>query len=227
MNYQQKYLKYKAMYLELKGGARRQVDWSNKAYVLTAVTFDGNVLHYVSPELRADREVILTAVTQNGFAIYYASQELQGDREVVLTAVTQNGLALFDASRELQSDREVVLTAVTQNGLSLEYTTPELRAEIENNGGAQGAPAMLQHYINVDIDIVDYSGTTYQIGNIQQFDSINAIKTWLRNHGGIGPGDFEIFDVETATIITTIEQLREYLFKFEINEVPFFQIHWV
>ena len=118
----------------------------------------------------------------------------------------------------------MVLTAVNQNGDVLEFASQELRAEIENNGGAW---AMLQHYINVDIDIVDYSGTTYQIGNIQQFDSINAIKEWLRNHGGIGPGDFEIFDVETATIITTIEQLREYLFKFEINEVPFFQIHWV
>ena len=140
-----------------------------------------------------------------------------------MTTVTHNGLELEFATPELQAGREVVLTAV-QNGWTIEYVSRELQEEIDAMGGVE---TMLQHYINVGIDIVDYSGATYQIGNIQQFGSINAIKEWLRNDGGIEPGDFNIVDVETATIIISIEQLREYLFKFEINEVPFFLIHRV
>ena len=69
MKYQQKYLKYKSKYLELKGGTRPQIEqkflssWSNKGFVLTAVTENGNALEYASQELRMDREVVLAAVT--------------------------------------------------------------------------------------------------------------------------------------------------------------------
>jgi len=57
----------------------------------------------------------------------------------------------------------VVLTAVTQDSRALKFASRELKAEIERNMSNGGGTAMLQHYINVGIDIVDYSGNQYQI----------------------------------------------------------------
>ena len=135
MNYQQKYLKYKAMYLELKGGAVPPLPyWSHKDSVLAAITQDAyatDYLEYASQELRKDREVVLRAVTNNGRALRYAFEALKGDKKLVLAAVTQNGLALQHASEELQGDREVVLTAVAQYVDALGYASPELRADRE------------------------------------------------------------------------------------------------
>ena len=98
MNYQQKYLKYKSKYLELKGGVAATIDWSNKQQVLDAVTQDGDALAYASNALKADREVVMAAVTQNGQVLEYASRELRADKDVVITAVTQYGYALLHTS---------------------------------------------------------------------------------------------------------------------------------
>ena len=146
---------------------------------------------------------------------------------MVLAAVTQNGIALARVSEALKADREVVLTAVVQHVDALEYASPELRAEIKNNGGVPSTPALLRDYETADISFVTLGGDEYTIPNgIQQFNSINQIKTWLRNHGGIGVGDFDIYNVEMDIRITSILQLRECLFKFPLNEAPRFIISW-
>jgi hypothetical protein len=44
---------------------------------------NGWALEYVSPELRADREVVLAAVQQDGWVLKYASPELRADRELM------------------------------------------------------------------------------------------------------------------------------------------------
>ena len=121
------------------------------------------------------------------------------------------------------------------------------------DGRQWGSRAMFQHYINVDINFVDYNGNQYQFGNIKTleryFGSINAIKASIRKRGNLGKGAFNIVKKNEAIkkmylgpnmidwdkhtrIIKTIEQLREYVFKskydkYEINEVPFFQIQRV
>ena len=66
MTYQQKYLKYKKKYLELKGGAGGRTDWSNKTDVLDAVQKFGPALRYASPELKNDKQVVLAAVQKFG-----------------------------------------------------------------------------------------------------------------------------------------------------------------
>jgi hypothetical protein len=187
MNYQQKYLKYKAKYLELKGGALRQSDWSNKAYVLTVVTQDGAALKYASPELQGDKEVVLAAVTQYGRALRYASPELQGDKEVVLAAVTQDGLALYYAPQALRADREVVLTAVARSKDALTFTSQELQREFNNknkqeliellNIEKQRRQAAEIRSFNQNPDIIlwgaplrtDWSNKTHVLYDVQEF----------------------------------------------------------
>ena len=55
------------------------IDWNNREQVLERVQQNGCALQYVSPALRADKEVVMAAVQQNGLALHYASEELKND----------------------------------------------------------------------------------------------------------------------------------------------------
>ncbi|MDO8429898.1 MAG: DUF4116 domain-containing protein [bacterium] len=95
----------------------------------------GISLRYISPKLRADKEVVLAAIKRYGLELEYASFELRADKEVVLRAVRENGFgwALKYASSELQADKEVVLEAVRTSGgnVTLQFASPKLRADKE------------------------------------------------------------------------------------------------
>ncbi len=57
--------------------------------MVAVVTQDGLVLHFVTNELEADKEIVLAAVTQNGEALEYAAKSyLKADKEIFLAAVT-------------------------------------------------------------------------------------------------------------------------------------------
>ena len=100
---------------------------------LEAVKKNLEVLKYVSPALKTDRDFMLAAVKQNGWAFQFASANLKGDREIVLAAVNQDGWALKYTSAELKGDREIVLAAVNRNGIALKYASPALRdGELED-----------------------------------------------------------------------------------------------
>ena len=128
---------------------------------------------------------------------------------MVLAAVTDDGIALRFASEELQGNRALVLAAVTQNGIALRFASEELQAEIKAYPG--GVLELLKHYENVPINMVTLGGNKYILPNIHEFASINVI---------IEEEHFYITDLETSTRITSISQLRKYIFKFEIHEEP-------
>ena len=90
-----------------------------------------NILDWIHPELKNDREFILEAVKNSYPAFLLVNMELRGDREIVLTAVKQNGLTLQYANETLYSDREIVLSAVKSCGLALKYASTELCADRE------------------------------------------------------------------------------------------------
>ena len=207
--------------------------------VLTAVTHNGNSLLYASQKFKADREVVLTAVTKNGEALLYASETLKEDREVVLTAVSQNGWALKDASKELQAEIKAEANIDPE-----EYNEVFLKLEglgwyykyidddsIDDNKVFESiriaAAKLLRYYENKPINILNFNGDVYILPNIRQFTYINNIKQWLRTNHGIGEGNFDIRDLETNTRIISILQLREYIFKLEIDEAPEFIIAWL
>ena len=81
-------------------------DFSDKEFVLAAVTEYGYSLENAHEDLKKDREVVLAAVTQDGSTLRYAHEDLRNDREIVLAAVTQDGNALKFAHDNLKNDEE-------------------------------------------------------------------------------------------------------------------------
>jgi hypothetical protein len=80
------------------------VDWSNKEFVLAAVTQYGMALQYSHDNFKNDKEIVLAAVTQNGNALSYSHDNLKRDMEIVLAAVIQNGGSLYCAHDDLKND---------------------------------------------------------------------------------------------------------------------------
>ena len=138
---------------------------------------------------------------------------------MVLTAVNQDGEALRFASEQLRVDREVVLIAVIQNGRAIQYVSPELREEIKSYD--RGADGMLEYYYNLPIDIVELDGTTYKLPGIQNFNSIDEIKTMLKTKR-IKSDNFKLVAPGSDDYIRTMDQFVEYLFKLKRGERPTF-----
>ena len=161
MNYQQKYLKYKKKYLELKGGAMQnpipdylkdvlaQYDLNNKHSVLGAIKGKkfGGIIQYVSPQLRADKDVIMAAVSDDGSLLGYASEELRGDKQVVMTAIkntshVRNLTSFKYISGEAKLDTEIILTYMSLIGPQVGHHLPQRIQVIINDlrSGGQSQP---------------------------------------------------------------------------------------
>jgi hypothetical protein len=80
------------------------VDWSNKEFVLAAVTQYGMALQFAHDDLKQDMEIVLAAVTQHGNSLWYAHDDLKKDRVIVLEVVMQNGGSLYCAHDDLKND---------------------------------------------------------------------------------------------------------------------------
>ena len=119
--------------------------WSDRNFVLAAVSQNGRALQYAYEDLKKDKDIVLAAVSQNGRALQYASDELKKDKEVVLAAVSQNGRALRYASPEMKDDRGVILEAVRLKGDALMYASETLQndKEIVLAAVRQNGPALM------------------------------------------------------------------------------------
>lgn len=59
-----------------------QMNWKpDKELVLKAAKTDGQILYYVSKELRDDYDVVLETVKNKGLIVKYASKRLRSDRQ--------------------------------------------------------------------------------------------------------------------------------------------------
>ena len=111
------------------------------AFALKAATVQGDVLQYMHPRYRSDREIVLAAVKSQGEALQYADLSLKRDEEIALAAVRSHGTQLQFVDQSLQNDRKVVLAAVRNNGLALRYASFEMQNDrrialtaVRNNG---------------------------------------------------------------------------------------------
>merc|ERR1712238_356436 len=69
----------------------RVTEWSsNRAFVFTAVRFNGLALETASPQFRAERDVVLAAVAQNGNALQFAAPWLRADAELITFATKRS-----------------------------------------------------------------------------------------------------------------------------------------
>ena len=119
MSFEQKYLKYRRKYLELKRQIGGEDDEKDK--LIEAVKLDGLALKSAPDNFKDDKEVVLEAVNQNGKALEFASDNLKDDKEVVMAAINKDAIAFKYASKKLKNDRDLVIFAVSKNGWVLRW----------------------------------------------------------------------------------------------------------
>ena len=73
---------------------------------------------------------ILDAVSRNGFVIQYLSPEFRKDREIILPAIYKFNITLINVPQELRGDPEIVLTLVNKRGIDLKYASPDLKNDL-------------------------------------------------------------------------------------------------
>lgn len=103
-------------------------DPARKDYALKAVAVHGRALQFLTPQLRADKEVVSKALS-DGWALQWADQECRKDKELVLKAVKKDVGSLQFAPQELLSNKDFAMEAIQINGLSYEFLSPELKLD--------------------------------------------------------------------------------------------------
>lgn len=117
-----------------------------------AVRYNGMLLRFATPAIRADKQTVMTAVALDGLALQFACEELRQDEEVVNTAIqSQSDTCLFAghaplspfafASDALKIHRGLALVACKQSGSAFKFV-PEcltqdetfLRECLQHNG---------------------------------------------------------------------------------------------
>lgn len=104
----------------------------NKDYVLLAVKSNPLALQYSPEEFRDDREVIMAALQPDSEEVLsFASERLRSDYSVVMKAVRVDALNLQYASDKLRDNREIVLRAIKTYGGVLEDASERLQSDEE------------------------------------------------------------------------------------------------
>jgi hypothetical protein len=114
------------------------VDWSNKEFVLEAVTRNGWDLEYAHNDLKKDREIVLAAVTRYGLVLQFVHDDLRKDREIVLAAAIQNGYSLYFAHEDLKNDEYFLyevdqIKKITISSYILNCINERIQDEIRGN----------------------------------------------------------------------------------------------
>ena len=104
----------------------------DRNFVLELVRIDGDILEYVSSELRDDNEIVIEAIKQSvlGFAFKFASPRLQENKEIALMASNKSYTNLRHASPVLKADIEFIKETIKQDFNCLTYAEPKLRKKI-------------------------------------------------------------------------------------------------
>jgi hypothetical protein len=100
---------------------------NNRDFILAVIAHEPFVLSLVDPALKNNPEFMMTAVSQHGWALEYASESIGNNRDVVLTAVKKHGNALQFANDTFTSNHEIVLVAVKQDGGALRFASDSLK----------------------------------------------------------------------------------------------------
>ena len=128
MSFEQKYLKYRKKYLELKQQIGGEDD--ERLKIIESVKLDGLSLNFAPDNFKDDKEVVLTAINQNAMAIRFASERLKNDRELVISAVNKNGWVLRYLLN-FNNDKEIVMLSLKFNGLILIVVSDILKDDEE------------------------------------------------------------------------------------------------
>ena len=68
---------------------------------------DGQILYYVSKELRDDYDVVLETVKNKGLIVKYASKRLRSDKTIAIEAIKNDKRAYDFIVPELRQDEEI------------------------------------------------------------------------------------------------------------------------
>lgn len=165
----------------------------DKNFALAALQKNqNNILRYLAPELRDDKEVVLASIKNNGSSIEHASERLRNDRDVALAAVTRSGYTLKYLSSEVQNDRDIVLTAVQESGSALQYASKEVvrikevvLAAVRRSGLAlEDAPKKMRADKEVVLAAVQQYGRALHYASWRLRNNKEIVSTAVRTTGG-------------------------------------------
>ena len=101
---------------------------SYRNLILLAVKQDGNLIGYLSFDMKNDKEFVLEAVKNNGYYLDLINNNMCNDEDVVLEAIKQDSESLCYASSDnMRNNKRIVLEAVKQDDISLCYTSNNIR----------------------------------------------------------------------------------------------------
>jgi len=100
--------------------------------VLAAVEQHGWALHYVSRELRDNKQIAAIALSTSKDAYHLIDiSEFRDDNDVMFSAVCKAGYRLEVASARLRNCQRIVLAAVKSYGMALRYASDELKSNTQ------------------------------------------------------------------------------------------------
>jgi hypothetical protein len=97
--------------------------FTNREFVLLAVTHNPMYIQDASDELKNDQKTFEAAFDRNPGVFAFAGARTRSDRSVALRAVAADGNLLQHASEALRADREVVTTAMRTQMRSVQHAT--------------------------------------------------------------------------------------------------------
>mmetsp|Transcript_137931 Transcript_137931/g.384672 ORF Transcript_137931/g.384672 Transcript_137931/m.384672 type:complete len:728 (+) Transcript_137931:117-2300(+) len=106
---------------------------ADRALVLRAVHYSGDILEAASDSLRGDRDFVLEAILAgDGSALKGASDQLRRDRALVLSAAgLGRGAALQGAAESLRGDERFALEVLARDPVAYKYISDELLRSID------------------------------------------------------------------------------------------------
>lgn len=104
----------------------------DEKFMLETVVQDGKALKYVSPRLKANKEMVFLAFSNHIGAFKYADASLKNDKKFVLRflEIDQSGYELRDVTHALRDDKIFIFTYIKQlecDYVHIEYFSKRLR----------------------------------------------------------------------------------------------------
>ncbi len=90
-------------------------NYSNREYVLNAVSQQGELLDFAEDSFKDDKEIVLAAIASNPEALEFVSDRLKSDREVVYNSVSKAGWTYCYTGEKLLKDKELLISALKVN----------------------------------------------------------------------------------------------------------------
>lgn len=137
----------------------------DKAFLLEAVKVNGNILEFVSNELK-DEELFLAALEEDAYSFKYVPAELKNNKAFILSAVSVNGAVFLQIPENLKNDKEFLLEILKHNRYAFEFFPSKFKddkhvvsaAALRDPDNLQFASERIRGQINFMLPLIKKNG---------------------------------------------------------------------